>query len=1379
DSDVSQDADNDGLNNLDEYTNNTDPRDRDSDDDYMLDGWEVNNNLDPLDDSDSNQDLDNDDLTNLEEYYIGLDPNDVDTDNDGLNDGMEYENGINPNNSDTDDDGLPDIWEYNNGLNPLDDSDADADSDGDGLTNTEEYDAGTDPKNADSDADGMPDGWEDTYGLDPNDPNDAEGDKDQDDYSNIVEFIHGSDPNDANSLSEPNTIIVPTDVNSIQSAIDVSIAGDVIEVLQGTYYESINFNSETITLTSTDPNIWWIVEGTIIDANAPNVPVVIFDSNDVNSVLTGFTVKGGSNGISCSSSSSPTITKCIIEDNNSHGIYCTSGSPWIVNNMIRLNNGNGIYSSSSTPPPIKNNWIYSNSNGIGFSSAASAAIVRNNTIIYNDSNGIHVDSNTAPTISNCILWNNGDDLVNCTATYSCIEDSNDAGDPNMHNICDDPCFANIFEFLDETTSDGNTTTIIVADANLYDVNDVIEYNNDGTVRTVTDVNTATGTITFANDPLDVNSVAGILIHNWGPDANDLDADFHISANSACINTGDPNADPNYAGEFDIDGQVRVRGENVDMGADEGAVTWYVDIDANGADTGFSWEDAFISIQDAIDTALDGDTIIIAEGTYYESISYSGKTMTVKSTDPEDSDVIAATIIDANDPNDPNDANTPVVIFDSGGSTGSVLSGLTITGGNTGVCCSMLSSPVITNCVIRDNNGLGVRCASSSPIVKNCIITGNSGSGISGGSPTITNCTIVYNGGNGLRDCGGQIRNCIFWGNGYDELYYSSATYSCVEDSNSGEGNINYMPYFTNVGGSDYHLLSYSPCIDTGDPNSDYSNEPNNGGDRINMGAYGNTPEAALASADSDDDNLPDTWELLYWPSIDSNDANDDPDTDNLTNLQEYHIGLDPNDSDTDDDGLWDGWELDNGLNPNNSDTDGDGIPDGWEYNNGLDPLDDSDAEADSDGDGLTNIEEYSIGTSPKNTDSDTDGMPDGWEDSHGFNPMDPNDADGDLDQDGHSNVVEFIHGSDPNDANSLSEPNTITVPTDVNSIQFAIDVSIDGDVIEVLQGTYYESIDFGAKAVTLTGTNPNDWWVVESTVIDGNNANNVVVFDSGEEANSVLTGLMITNGQYGISCSNSSSPTITRCVIEDNNSHGIYCTSGSPEITNNMIGLNEEGDGIYSSSLTPPTIKNNFIYGNSNGIGFSSATSAAIVRNNSIVDNDSNGIHVDSNTAPTISNCILWNNGDDLDNCSATYSCIKNNDAGTGNINGDSNDPLFIDAGGYDYRLQRTSPCINAGDPNADPNYSDETDIEGQVREAKTVDMGADEVCEVHNTTKGEKGTWYSAVDGEGIQDAIDDANNGDVIVVYEWTFNESIHINDVNVTLTSTDPNDWDVVEC
>jgi len=61
----------------------------------MLDGWEVENNLDPLTD-DADEDSDNDGLTNLEEYNYGTDPNNSDTDADGYSDYEEIQNGSDP-----------------------------------------------------------------------------------------------------------------------------------------------------------------------------------------------------------------------------------------------------------------------------------------------------------------------------------------------------------------------------------------------------------------------------------------------------------------------------------------------------------------------------------------------------------------------------------------------------------------------------------------------------------------------------------------------------------------------------------------------------------------------------------------------------------------------------------------------------------------------------------------------------------------------------------------------------------------------------------------------------------------------------------------------------------------------------------------------------------------------------------------------------------------------------------------------------------------------------------------------------------------------------------------------------------------------------------
>ena len=57
---------------------------------------------------------------------------------------------------------------------------------------------------------------------------------------------------------------------------------------------------------------------------------------------------------------------------------------------------------------------------------------------------------------------------------------------------------------------------------------------------------------------------------------------------------------------------------------------------------------FDNIQDAINYSSDGDTIEVQPGTYYENVYFYGKAVTLTSTNQNDPNIVAQTIIDGNE-----------------------------------------------------------------------------------------------------------------------------------------------------------------------------------------------------------------------------------------------------------------------------------------------------------------------------------------------------------------------------------------------------------------------------------------------------------------------------------------------------------------------------------------------------------------------------------------------------------------------------------------------------------------------------------------------------------------------------------------------------------
>lgn len=212
-------------------------------------------------------------------------------------------------------------------------------------------------------------------------------------------------------------------------------------------------------------------------------------------------------------------------------------------------------------------------------------------------------------------------------------------------------------------------------------------------------------------------------------------------------------------------------------------------DLRGATITVDWDGSedYATIQEALDASTSGDTIIVMpsegspQGAYVENIDFPAKAITLRSSDPDDPAVVAATIIDGN-------AGGSVVSFQTGATTDAILAGFTVRNGSSysggGIYCES-SSPTIDRCTISGNSaehGGGMTSReSSSPTLAGCSIYGNSallGGGVFNhdhSSPTLVNCTIggnsadsgggVYN----LIQCSPTLTNCIFSGNVADSF----------------------------------------------------------------------------------------------------------------------------------------------------------------------------------------------------------------------------------------------------------------------------------------------------------------------------------------------------------------------------------------------------------------------------------------------------------------------------------------------------------------------------------------------------------------------------------------------------------------------------------
>lgn len=243
--------------------------------------------------------------------------------------------------------------------------------------------------------------------------------------------------------------------------------------------------------------------------------------------------------------------------------------------------------------------------------------------------------------------------------------------------------------------------------------------------------------------------------------------------------------------------------------------------------------------------------------------------------------------------------------------------------------------------------------------------------------------------------------------------------------------------------------------------------------------------------DQDFDGMSDDWEKVHGLNPrSSNDADEDADSDSISNYDEFWRYLDPQDPDSDNDTLPDGWEVKYGFDPReaddltqdpnedgltidveaaygldphtiDTDADNDGLSNYFEWLHNLDLADADDAGDDDDNDGLSNLREFRLNTNPDAIDSDADGVPDSLEVM--YRPSDPTDENSFRDYGLH-----FTLESGETKAGTIEFPNTFAREMNLHLV-----FDSAGTELTDANGLPHEWISFGE-----VGTVPEEGTIV-------------------------------------------------------------------------------------------------------------------------------------------------------------------------------------------------------------------------------------------------------------------------------------------------------------
>jgi Right handed beta helix region len=209
---------------------------------------------------------------------------------------------------------------------------------------------------------------------------------------------------------------------------------------------------------------------------------------------------------------------------------------------------------------------------------------------------------------------------------------------------------------------------------------------------------------------------------------------------------------------------------------------------------------------------------------------------------------------------------------------------------------------------------------------------------------------------------------------------------------------------------------------------------------------------------------------------------------------------------------------------------------------------------------------------------------------------------------------------------------TIRVPEDYSTIQAAVDAASSGDVIDVAPGTFRETITID-RSITLRGrvydpARPG----MNTTIVDGGGSS-VITIASGISPRPVLIGLIVANGDDGIT---TQSPiNVKHSYFVDNEDSLDYEIGGGGLCLNNVFVASGDDAVDFDHLIADVRVANNrMVRSADDGVEIRlhddeiPRTVQAVIRNNEIIGSDEDGIQIidyfeDTNRTITIARNLI------------------------------------------------------------------------------------------------------------------------------------------------------------